>query len=173
MLTTGWAAKWGAFALLFFLATMSWATGDKPSKGVDLDAPAAAAVPTLRSEMKRGDDAAFDCRIRSLMDATATSVCVTSVLHSNEQQNRATEPFKFGLYMSSTLSAVFGYQVAVKNGRDGYNEQQRLRRYYDLAKEAADKSGVPLESICEVSSYKKDWCSATIREAPWQSVARQ
>ncbi|VVE31018.1 hypothetical protein PTE30175_03553 [Pandoraea terrae] len=58
------------------------------------------------------------------------------------------------------------YKVAAERGERSLDALAgSIRRYYTLAKEAAAKSNLAIESYCEVSEIKKEYCYKTVEEA--------
>jgi hypothetical protein len=69
-----------------------------------LDAPIST-KPTIRSEIKRGEAAAFDCGLKAVTNYLAFSVCVSGVADSNQQQSTKSDPFVLGLSIEALAQA--------------------------------------------------------------------
>ena len=74
------------------------ATGFAQSR---LDAPVST-KPTVKSEIKRGGAAAFDCGLKgNITDYSAFTACINAVQDSNQQKNTNSEPFLLGLSVTA------------------------------------------------------------------------
>jgi hypothetical protein len=69
-----------------------------------LDAPIST-KPTIRTEIKRGEAAAFDCGLQSVTDYSAFTTCINAVEDSNQQKNTKSEPFMLGLSIEALAQA--------------------------------------------------------------------
>ena len=61
--------------------------------------------PTVRSEIKRGDAAAFDCGLHNITNPPAFTKCITQVTDSNQQKSTLTDPFVLGLSVQALVQA--------------------------------------------------------------------
>ena len=75
------------------LITTSFFASAQTSK---LDAPIST-KPTIRSEIKRGEAAAFDCGLHAITNYSAFTTCVSNVADANQQKNTMSDPFMLGL----------------------------------------------------------------------------
>ena len=70
-----------------------------------LDAPVST-QPTVRTEIRRGHEAAFSCGLKSGLAFNGVVNCFNEVLHDNEQKGSLSEAFQFGfLYLQPARSA--------------------------------------------------------------------
>jgi hypothetical protein len=67
------------------------------SMAADLNAPVVPKV-TIKSEIKRGDDAAFRCLMKTHMGWPDFSSCLDEVLSAETQRNTISDPFRLGFY---------------------------------------------------------------------------
>lgn len=70
----------------------------------NLDAPIKT-EPTMRSEIKRGEAAAFDCGLHHIADYSAFTDCINRILDSNEQKRTKSDPFVLGLSIGALAQA--------------------------------------------------------------------
>ena len=69
-----------------------------------LDAPVDT-KPTVRSEIKRGYSAAFNCFLEATNDYLAFTICVSAVQEENEQKSTLSDPFLLGLSVEALAQA--------------------------------------------------------------------
>jgi len=69
-----------------------------------LDAPIST-KPTIRSEIKRGEAAAFDCGLKNITNHLAFITCISGVADSNQQQSTKSDPFVLGLSVEALAQA--------------------------------------------------------------------
>jgi len=65
-----------------------------------LDAPVST-TPTVRSEIKRGEDAAFECSLNAGTRYSAFVDCINAAIHFNLQANTKSEAFTLGLFVTA------------------------------------------------------------------------
>lgn len=83
------------------LITTSFFASAQTSK---LDAPIST-KPTIRSEIKRGEVAAFDCGLHAITNYSAFTTCVSNVADANQQKNTMSDPFMLGLSVGALAQA--------------------------------------------------------------------
>lgn len=59
--------------------------------------------PTVRSEIKRGEDAAFECSLNAGTHYAAFVNCINAEIHSNLQASTKSEPFTLGLFVTALV----------------------------------------------------------------------
>jgi hypothetical protein len=81
-----------------------------------LDAPIST-KPTVRSEIKRGEAAAFDCGLKNLTNYLAFTTCISGVADFNQQKSTKSDPFILGLSVeASGASANYGAGSKLRMG---------------------------------------------------------
>lgn len=129
-----------------------------------LDAPAAPAHPTIRTELKRGSDVAFSCDLDTGTNALAKGECIEHSERIQAQQGTGTDAFFLGLYFTAAIDAEVLYQVLNQAGRPteqiksscsiyvaGINEREKALKLtdQDVAPVTGMKVDKALESIGE------------------------
>lgn len=75
--------------------------------------------PTVGSEIKRGDDAAFECGLHNIADPLSTSICVSNAVSEDKQRQPNSIPFVVGAFWGEckqqALSVDSSSQLAATN----------------------------------------------------------
>ena len=98
-----------------------------------LDAPVST-KPTVRSEIKRGDSAAFNCFLDAVTDYLAFTNCVRDVQELNQQKSTLSDPFLLGLSVGALAQAA----VIRPNENEGWipiwrKDTTRIMKTYKLS----------------------------------------
>ena len=81
----------------------------------DLDATFVKKVPTLRTEIERGKDAAMECV--AVVDLESHDRCLDRIESSLRLKNELNEPFELGFNLWGLLSFNMVYEVAAERNR--------------------------------------------------------
>jgi hypothetical protein len=70
---------------------------------------------TVGSEIERGQDVAFECGLRNVVDFAKFAACINDAVTTNRQKVTLSEPFEFGLYVRA-LQHSYVHQVKSVDG---------------------------------------------------------
>jgi len=73
-----------------------------PAFAADINAPLND-TPTIASEIRRGDTAAFHCHLDNLIEQLAFSDCISAAAKGDEQRHPNYAPFELGLYLKTFM----------------------------------------------------------------------
>lgn len=137
--------------------------------GTDLDAPVEKKV-TIRSEIKRGADAMFDCFMKKRSPISGTAQCYKEIYSLNQQKNTDTKPFLLGLYFRTWvdlgLSLPTSRNYYKKLGNEALYELDEaiandcFKKYREIQYDI----GLNDEVLCQIVDLKYDKIEPIINE---------
>lgn len=135
----------------------------------DLDSPIVN-KPTVRTEINRGYEAAFDCSLHNAGNPRGEFRCVSGVVSYNQQNNTSTPAFKTALYFSSWQSSKGGYDVARKFNVELRDYLFNVNAFFEDFKDARKESSISVLMLCEARKIEKIYCDEVIKDvANWEA----
>jgi hypothetical protein len=116
-----------SLVVLALMLGMLWSVATVFS--ADLDAPVQKKI-TVRSEIKRGSDALFDCRIKRI----GARECLQKIKSMNQQNNTDTEPFLLGLYFHSWVRFC-SLETDMDRAKICFEEYRKRQLEYNMSDE--------------------------------------
>jgi len=130
---------------------------------VDLDAPVSK-TPTVRSELKRGNDAEFECLLHHVptrIDWRSYVTCIDEAIHNATQERRLSDPFLAGMYFA-IVSHLDIHGPGSPAGNDPRFDQHLSLYRAELRKLLRELHLAPLQ-VCQALEYIK--CDHSVEAA--------
>jgi hypothetical protein len=121
------------------------------ASAADINAPVERTI-TVKSELRRGSDAEFNCMMSTTIYWTQFSDCISRVVSEETRVNRITDPFRLGLYLSAYLSIENTRSAVLKAmKKESRNDKifvETERFYYHQQKYLKESLGLSNDDIC-------------------------
>jgi hypothetical protein len=117
------------------------------ASAADINAQAERKI-TVKSELRRGSSAEFNCFLSTTIYWIQFSDCISRVIRDETRVNRITNPFLLGLYLSSFLTIENTRNVMNKYPRNDKLFMETERFYYHQQNHLKESLGLSNEDIC-------------------------